>query len=531
MAVMVPRSTETRDDTPPPDRGDEHVSGGSRTAQDRIARHQHAADVMRARSVLVAACTMWLASGLVDVAMHGTLGNRSLRFILFIRLATTVFHAAVVVPLFRAPLPAPRVANVLIASVFPVTSFALMLIATHMGGLASPYVSGVFVIVMGQTIAQPSPWQRGALFAAVSALIYPAGLLLGALFNADLRAQLHDMHAVATFVTFMAVIVVGAFVAVSGGHVMWSLRQSVFESRKLGRYRLIKRVGKGGMGEVWRAEDRALRRSVALKILPQEYGRKPEAVARFEREIQATASIAHPNVVRIHDWGVTDDGVWYYAMDLLEGTDLHSLIRRWGPMPPALALHLLVPAARGLAEAHRHGIVHRDIKPGNMFVVAEDGEPQRIELLDFGIAHTGDDAGLTVVGAVMGTPDFMAPEVLAGAPGGIPADIYGFAASLYYAITGATPRDTRNAPVSELVADIPAELDGAITGALAAEPSRRPPSVLELANQLVATGLRWTGSWRIDQARSTTGNPADGPGALPTDIENSGARRAAPAKL
>ncbi len=509
---MARGTTMSGASTPGVDRIGDHASGGSRTAQERIARHQHAAEVMRARSVLVAACATWLVfGGVLDVATHNPLGTGSLQFIVAVRLATTIFHVAVVAPLFRSPPPAPRVANALIASMFPVSCFALMLIATQEGGLVSPQVNAVFVIVMGQTITQPSPWQRGAVFAAISSLIYPVGLLIAALVDRDLRAQLDDMHAVATFVTSISIVAAGAIIAVWGGHVMWSLRQSVFESRKLGRYRLLKRIGKGGMGEVWRAEDRALRRNVALKILPQEYGRKPAAIARFEREIQATASIAHPNVVRIHDWGVTDDGVWYYAMDLLEGTDLYSVIRRCGPMPPALALHLLVPAAHGLAEAHRHGIVHRDIKPGNMFVIADAGEPLRIELLDFGIAHTGDDAELTVAGAVMGTPDFMAPEVLAGAPGGVSADVYGFAASVYYALTGATPRNTRNAPVSTRIAGIPATLDDAISCALDVEPSRRPESVLALASQLVAARLRWTGTWRIDRDQPPVQAPTIAP--------------------
>jgi serine/threonine-protein kinase len=399
-----------------------------------------------------------------------------------------------------------------------------MLIATHMGGLTSPYASGVFVIVMSQTITRPQPWRRGALFAATSSLLYPAGMLVATLLDTDLRVQLHDMRAIATFVTFLSIVAVGSFVAVRGGGVMWSLRQSVFESRQLGRYRLLKRIGKGGMGEVWRAEDRALRRRIALKILPQEAGRTPSAVARFEREIQATAAISHPNVVRIHDWGVTDDGVWYYAMDLLEGVDLQSVIRRCGPMPPALALHLLVPAAQGLAEAHRRGILHRDIKPGNMFVVADDNELLRIELFDFGIAHTGDDAELTGTGVVMGTPGFMAPEVLAGEPGGVPADVYGFAASLYFALTGATPRETNNMPVSALIADIPAELNGAISDALDTEPSRRPASVLGLANRLVAAGLSWTGTWRIDQDHSIR-PAAEDPEAPPPQVSASIAAR------
>jgi len=502
--------------TPGVDRTGDHVSGGSRAAQDRISRHQHAAEVMRARSVLVAAGATWLiVGGMLDLTMHDLLGTGSLRFIVTVRLATTAVHVAAIAPLFRTPLPSPRLANALIGWVYPVSCFALMLIASQEGGLMSPQVNAVFVVVMGQTITQPLPWKRGAVFAAISSLIYPMGLLGAALVDRDLRAQLHDMHAVATFATSMSIVVAGAIIAVWGGHVMWSLRQSVFESRKLGRYRLLKRIGKGGMGEVWCAEDRALRRNVALKILPQEYGRKPAAVARFEREIQATASIAHPNVVRIHDWGVTDDGIWYYAMDLLDGVDLYSVVRRCGPMPPALALHLLVPAAHGLAEAHRHDIVHRDVKPGNMFVIAEHGEPLRIELLDFGIAHTGDDAELTVAGAVMGTPDFMAPEVLAGAPGGVSADVYGFAASVYFALTGTTPRDTRNAPVSTRVTGIPTALDDAIACALDVDPSRRPDSVLAFANQLVAARLRWTGTWRIDRDPPAGHAPAMLPEAPP----------------
>nr|MBA3503671.1 hypothetical protein [Deltaproteobacteria bacterium] len=269
---------------------------GSGSGPDKIHRHQNAAEVLRARSVLVAACSLWVVCGAgLDLATHDALGTGSLSFILIVRFATTLYHVAVVVPLFRAPMPSPRVAEALVASVFPVTSFALMIIATHQGGLTSPYVTAVFVVVMGQTIAWPSPWKKGAVYAAMSGLVYPIGLLVATLFDDRLAAQLHDKHAVAVFAVYFAVIIAGAIVAVWGGHVMWSLRQSVFESRKLGRYRLIRRIGRGGMGEVWRAEDRALRRSVALKILSPEHGRRPARVARFEREIQATASISHPN--------------------------------------------------------------------------------------------------------------------------------------------------------------------------------------------------------------------------------------------
>ena len=154
-------------------------SGGTSQAQERIHRHQHAAEVLRARSVLVAACILWVICGAgLDLATHHLIGTGSLTFILIVRFVTTLFHFAVVAPLFRSPPPEPRIASMLAQSVFPVTSFALMLIATHQGGLTSPYVTAVFVIVMGHTIAWPNPWRRGAWLAALSALIYPVGLLV-----------------------------------------------------------------------------------------------------------------------------------------------------------------------------------------------------------------------------------------------------------------------------------------------------------------------------------------------------------------
>jgi len=286
---------------------------------------------------------------------------------------------------------------------------------------------------------------------------------------------------------------------------------------RLGPFQLTERIGQGGMGEVWRAEDRALRRNVALKILSPEHGRKPSRVARFEREIQATASITHPNVVRIHDWGVTDDGVWYYAMDLLEGVDLSTVVKRCGPLPPALAIHLFIPAAGGLAEAHRHGIVHRDVKPGNMFVIAPEREPVRIELLDFGIARIGDEAELTLAGAVMGTPGFMAPEIVAGAPGNARADIYSFAAAMYYALTGKSPRDAKHVPASELDPKIPAKLDDVLVRALDAEPSRRQETADEFAEELAAVGLEWTGSFTIDRDHSLPPPPERDPTVDPEE--------------
>ncbi len=248
-----------------------------------------------------------------------------------------------------------------------------------------------------------------------------------------------------------------------------------------------------------------------MKILSPEHGRKPSRVARFEREIQATAAITHPNVVRIHDWGVTDDGVWYYAMDLLEGLDLSTLVKRCGVLPPALAVHLFIPAAHGLAEAHRHGIVHRDVKPGNMFVIAPEREPIRIELLDFGIARIGDEAELTIAGAVMGTPGFMAPEIVAGSPGNQRADLYSLAAAMYYGLSGKTPRDAKYVPVSSVAPGIPLKLDDVLSRALDSEPSRRQINAEEFAEELLAVGLTWDGSFTIDRDHSMPPPPERDP--------------------
>ena len=470
-------------------------------AQERISRHQHAAEVLRARSILAVAFTLWLVVGVpIDVFQHDAIGTGSLAFVLIVRLASSAYQFTVLALLFRRL--APKVASALIASVFPISGIAISLIATRMGGISSPYAMVVCVGILVLVTAAPLRWQRGAILAGATVASYPLTMLVASGFDPVLAAQLHDPAARSQFLVSTMTLGAGAVCVAWAGHVLWSLRRSVFESRNLGRYRLIRRIGKGGMGEVWRAQDRALRREVALKILSPEHGRHPAAIARFEREIQATAEVAHPNVIRIHDWGVTDDGVWYYAMDLLRGMDLSSLVRRTGPLPPALVVHLGIGAAGGLAESHRRGVIHRDIKPANLYVVAPDGEPNHIEVLDFGIARADQGSELTHAGAVMGTPGFIAPEVLAGAPGGIGADVYGLGASLFYALTGRSPKDANHVAPSALVAGVPAELDDLVVAMLDREPSRRPANVDEVVTRLAACGAPWAGSWPID--RETT---------------------------
>ncbi len=476
-------------------------TGASGTAAtDRLAYHRFAAEMLRARGVLLIACSLWLVVGIVlDLLVVPVLGRGGSLVPMIYRLCASGYQAAVLVVLFRTPLPPPRLTVPLVAAIFPVTALALTVISARVGGLTSPYATGLFAILMAQALGLPQHWRRGAALAFLTASIYPAGMLFMSRFDPVLDAQLNDRAAVASFVTVMAVVGACAVLVAWGGHIVWSLRQSVFESKSIGRYRLSRRIGKGGMGEVWRALDKATRTDVALKILSPEQGRNPAAIARFEREIQATAELAHPGVVRIHDWGVTDDGVWYYAMELLDGIDLATLVKRHGQLPPGMCVHIGVQCCHAIALAHERGIVHRDLTPGNVFVLAGTGELDRVKVLDFGVARVGGDDGLTQAGAVMGTPGYIAPEVVAGGQAGIAADVFGLAATIHFALTGRNPRDAAGKPPSALVAGVPLALDDVLVSALDPDPARRPASAAELGLRLEATGLgRGAGGYRLD---------------------------------
>jgi serine/threonine protein kinase len=251
---------------------------------------------------------------------------------------------------------------------------------------------------------------------------------------------------------------------------------------------------------VWIAFHEQLRRDVALKILRPEYGTDPIAVQRFEREVMTTAALTHPNTVRIYDHGTTDDGLWYYAMELLEGDDLSSIVRRHGPLAPARAIHLALQAARALGEAHAAGIVHRDIKPENLFVARLGGESDVVKLLDFGIARAASvrDSRLTTTGWVAGTPAYLSPEAAKGEPAGAPADVYGVGMALFWALTGTVPfggdspievlarqvNDPVPSPSLRRGEALPPELEALVLRTLAKDPQQRFEDGTALAQAL-----------------------------------------------
>jgi serine/threonine-protein kinase len=291
-----------------------------------------------------------------------------------------------------------------------------------------------------------------------------------------------------------------------GARVIYSLGRAVTEARELGSYRLVERLGGGGMGEVWRARHHLLARPAAIKVIrPITGGSSEDAVRRFEREAQVTAGLTSPHTVQLFDFGIADDGGFYYVMELLDGLDLQSLVERFGPVPPERAIYLVRQVCHSLAEAESYGLVHRDIKPANLFLCRYGGEHDFLKVLDFGIVKQAEDVmqtgalGLTRDNMLHGTPGYIAPEqALGSAPVDRRADIYATGCVAYYLLTGA-PVFTGDTPMAVVVhhahtppsppseratTPIPAALDQLVMACLAKDPAERPQSARELSRRL-----------------------------------------------
>ncbi len=293
------------------------------------------------------------------------------------------------------------------------------------------------------------------------------------------------------------------------------LRSALRAAEKLGSYRLLEKLGAGGMGEVWRAEHDTLARPAAIKLirmdrLESDPARAELARKRFEREAQATAALRSPHTIEVYDFGTAEDGTFYYVMELLDGMDLAELVRRAGPLPPERVTHLLLQAARSLGEAHAQGMVHRDIKPANLYACRRADEVDVLKVLDFGLVKQTRSAPepvteLTQADAVSGTPGYIAPEQALGQAVDGRADLYALGAVAFFLLTGrpvfegvplavliahvnATP------PATSSLVEIPAALDAIVARCLAKRPDDRFPDCEALADALRATGLapRWT---------------------------------------
>jgi serine/threonine-protein kinase len=274
-------------------------------------------------------------------------------------------------------------------------------------------------------------------------------------------------------------------------------------ARELGQYVLGEQIGSGGMGDVFRGEHRMLRRPVAIKLISPEQAGSPEAIARFEREAQAVALLTHPNTVQVFDYGRAEDGTFYSVMEYLPGETLDAIVRRDGPLLVPRAVHVLRQLCGALAEAHAQGLVHRDIKPGNVMLGERGGVTDVAKLLDFGLVITrrpgSDEAKLTSAGMMVGTPEFMSPEQCGDEEGAIgpQSDLYSLGALGYFLVTGRSPfagrgavqmlaahvYETPAAP-SSIVPAVPPSLDAILLRCLAKRPEERFADAAELEHAL-----------------------------------------------
>lgn len=396
-------------------------------------------------------------------------------------------------------------------------------------------------------IVIPNTWQRGVAVALGLVGGATATIAMAATVNADLRP-----HLVGNLVAGSCVIGFGAAIGLYVGLKFQALRRAVFDAKQVGPYQLTRLLGKGAMGEVYLAQHRLLHRPCAVKLIRPEQAGSEDWLLRFELEVQTMAQLTHQNTVEVYDFGRTADGSLYCAMEYLPGMTLDALVRSHGALPPARVIHLLRQVCGALAEAHQQGVVHRDVKPGNIFVCERGGVRDFIKLLDFGLVHvlTPDrgraadslpappraptapakpsEVSLTHVGQLLGTPAYMAPEQIEGVPPDARSDIYSLGGVACFLLTSRPPfeRETveelclahLSEPLPNLrarTADIPTDVEQIVLRCLAKPRASRFQSVHELAEALAATACAddWNSTraaawW---QGHTTSELPADSP--------------------
>ena len=298
-------------------------------------------------------------------------------------------------------------------------------------------------------------------------------------------------------------------------HQQKALQKATLTAKQLGQYALEEKLGAGGMGTVYKARHAMLCRPTAVKLLNVDT-MSDAAIVRFEREVQLTSSLTHPNTVAVFDYGRTPDGIFYYAMEYLDGLNLDDLVKRFGPLPEARLVHLLTQICGSLAEAHAAGLVHRDIKPANIFLTCRGGMRDFVKVLDFGLvkALEGDEqANVTSPNAITGTPLYLSPEAVNN-PSQVDArtDVYALGAVAYFLLTG-TPvftgstvmeicmkhvKDPAEPPSVRLGKPVSPALEALILQCLAKAPSDRPRDAADLLHKLEACAIE--GTWTASDA-------------------------------
>ena len=403
-----------------------------------------------------------------------------------------------------------------------VSTYGIAFAMYHMVGRGSPgpvpddlYVvspSWPAVWVVFYSVVVPASPRRALVATLLSATATPVVIAIA-------LTETNKWHVVPPLMLFFGHVFpnfICAFLAWAGARVVYQLGREVSRARQLGSYQLIEPLGRGGMGEVWKASHRLLARPAVVKFI------RPDAIAastheearimlkRFELEARATASLTSEHTIHLFDYGVTDEGVFYYVMEMLDGMDLDVLVRRFGPLPPARVAHLLAQACDSLEEAHARGLIHRDIKPANIYVCRSGHRFDFIKVLDFGLVAKSSvadaDSRLTLPQQVAGTPSTMAPEVARGGPIDGRTDLYALGCVAYWLLTGRPVFDGKSVyevvslhlqatpdPPSRHAPAVPSSLDHIVLSCLAKSPDDRPADARSLGRMLRELELkpRW----------------------------------------
>ncbi len=430
--------------------------------------------------------------------------------------------------LCRGPARSPRqLAAIDLGAMWAVSAAAAISVSSTRG--VHVELMGVLVVALMSTLRAalvPTTPRWTLVVAVVSAVPAPLGTALAVMRDPTWDATSTPRGTFVLVAAAWSAAAVGAAWTIA--KVIYGLRSEVRDARRFGPYTIEEKIGEGGMGVVYRARHALLRRPTALKLLAPQRS-DASCVRRFEREVQITSQLRHPNTVAVYDFGRTRDGLFYYAMELLDGVSLEELVEREGPQPPARVRRIVMQIAGALAEAHAAGLVHRDVKPANVFLCARGAVRDFVKVLDFGLVKdlgVPRDEGLSHANAIMGTPHYMAPEmVLSPDDVDARADLYALGGLAYFLLTGQPPFEGNNiveicsqhlhvapvAPSRLLGCAVDADLEALVMACLAKSRSQRPDSADAIRGALRRGRRR--GSARRRRRRAPLGTTRPRPAA------------------
>jgi len=390
----------------------------------------------------------------------------------------------------------------------------------HLADTNGPLILMVERAISGDSDVEIKPFRDYRGVPVVGAWRWLGGYGFGVGTKLDESEAFHTLRMVrSVFLVLFLLLLLAALVILlfSYSQVLWRRRvtEAELKARQLGQYRLTEKISEGGMGSVYKARHTLLRRETALKLLPP-HKAEPYAIQRFEQEVQLTCTLAHPNTIQVFDYGHTPDGIFYYAMEFLDGLNLGDLVVRYGPQPEERVIHILRQVCGSLGEAHGLGLIHRDIKPANVFLTDRGGVPDNVKVLDFGLVRrfgpNASDANLPEFvseDGIVGTPNFIAPEAIQNPDqADVRSDLYSVGVLAYYLLTGEFIfesdsiselchhhiNDTPDTPSERTGKPFDPQLEALVMRCLAKVPATRPQSAAELSEALAqcAAAARWT---------------------------------------